>query len=406
MYQLNDEQIEFIRNDLVARGVETEDLQLNLLDHICCVIECELDEDGDFEQFYATAIKRFYKKELREIQEETNLLLTFKHYYAMKKTMIISGILTAIAFTAGTIFKFYHWPGASVLFVLGFVFFAFLFLPLMFVLKMREKPDTRNKTVLVIGMILGIVTVLSVLFKIMHWPGASILMFGSIGILGLLFIPVYFFTGIRNPAYKFNTIVTSVLLIAGAGMLMSLVSIKPSWTYQKMQVQSDEWLRSENISLNKVLMKLENNLVKDSSSTEIGNVINLSNLLCGKIEELNMKIATKVNEGQGDNVDWEAVTLSNNYDIVDSTLFLVASPGEETPIKKIRNYCVEFEKLALKNGVEISIVDDNIEMYPGKKEGWENVQFRNNTASVAVRKLMLLQTQVRTAELDLLMKLK
>jgi hypothetical protein len=91
MYTLNEQQIDRILNDIRARGVNTESLQLNLLDHICCIVEQNLEPDGDFEDFYARTIKTFYKKELSEIEEEAQLLLTYKNYYAMKKIMITSG---------------------------------------------------------------------------------------------------------------------------------------------------------------------------------------------------------------------------------------------------------------------------------------------------------------------------
>jgi hypothetical protein len=90
MYCITDEQIEYILNDIRRNGVEMEDLQLNLLDHICCIMEQELKETDDFEQFYLKTVRRFYNTELREIEEETINLLTFKNYYAMKKTMIVS----------------------------------------------------------------------------------------------------------------------------------------------------------------------------------------------------------------------------------------------------------------------------------------------------------------------------
>jgi hypothetical protein len=38
MYCINDKQIDYILSDIRARGVEMEDLQYNLLDHICCLI--------------------------------------------------------------------------------------------------------------------------------------------------------------------------------------------------------------------------------------------------------------------------------------------------------------------------------------------------------------------------------
>ena len=75
MYQLNDQQIDLILTDLHQRGIETESMRLNLLDHICILIENHLEEDGDFAQFYATTIRSFYKEELRELEDEARLLM-------------------------------------------------------------------------------------------------------------------------------------------------------------------------------------------------------------------------------------------------------------------------------------------------------------------------------------------
>ncbi len=62
-----------------------EDLQLNLLDHICCIIEQNLKEGDDFEDFYQKTVKQFCKHQLWEIEEETIILLTIKNYNVMKK---------------------------------------------------------------------------------------------------------------------------------------------------------------------------------------------------------------------------------------------------------------------------------------------------------------------------------
>jgi hypothetical protein len=67
MYQLSEQQIAFILDDISARGIETDSLQQDLLDHICCVIEHGLEENGDFGAFYQTIIQTFYKMDLREI---------------------------------------------------------------------------------------------------------------------------------------------------------------------------------------------------------------------------------------------------------------------------------------------------------------------------------------------------
>ena len=130
MYHISDQQIDYILNDISARGVEMESLQQNLLDHICCIIENNLEENGDFESFYQKTIETFYKDQLWEIEEETLQLLTFKNYYTMKKVMIVSGTFSAAAMILGILFKFLHWPGAAALIILGIGASSLIFLPL------------------------------------------------------------------------------------------------------------------------------------------------------------------------------------------------------------------------------------------------------------------------------------
>ncbi len=228
MYQLSDEQIDYIFNDISARGVEMESLQQNLVDHICCIIERDLEENGDFGSFYEKTIKTFYKDALWEIEEETLQLLIFKNYYTMKKIMIVSGMASVLGFIAGAIFKVMHWPGANVLLLGSILLMCFIFLPVLFVLKVKEKNETRDKITLALGTSLGILFCLSVLFKMQHWPGANTMNLSVIFLLVFVFIPSYFFTGMRDPNTKTNTIITTILLIGVGGMLFAMTNLRSS----------------------------------------------------------------------------------------------------------------------------------------------------------------------------------
>jgi hypothetical protein len=223
MYQLKDQHIDFILNDISARGVTIEDLQYNLLDHICCLIENNLEENGDFENFYKNTVQTFFKKELKEIEDETISLIIFKNYYTMKKAMIISGTVSAGLLSIGLIFKFMHWPGASIGVLLGIGLLSLLFLPLLFILKIKEKQNVKDKLTIGIGALAGVLISLGILFKVMHWPYANMMMNSSIAILLLLFLPFYFFSGIRNPETKVNTTVSTILFISAAGLLLTLM---------------------------------------------------------------------------------------------------------------------------------------------------------------------------------------
>jgi len=96
MYTLSDQQVDFILDDIRRHGIEIEDLQQNLLDHICILVEQNLEENGDFEQYYSSVISSFYRQEMREIEEETLFLLTHKTPYIVLNRIQFFGLLFTV----------------------------------------------------------------------------------------------------------------------------------------------------------------------------------------------------------------------------------------------------------------------------------------------------------------------
>jgi hypothetical protein len=226
MYCLSDKQIEYIFNEIRRNKIEMKDLQLNLLDHICCIIEQNLKDENDFEYFCEKTLKQFYKNELREIEEETIQLLIFKNYYIMKKVMIITGTLSAAAFIAGSLFKIMHLQLAAPLLFLAILIISFVFLPILFVVKTREINANRDKLIIALATIVGILYCLSMLSLVMHWTIKGPIWLVTLAIAFFVFIPAYFFTGIRKPETKVNTIVSTILLVAVTGIQFTLTDLR------------------------------------------------------------------------------------------------------------------------------------------------------------------------------------
>lgn len=237
MYQITDKQVDYILDDIRRNGIQMEDLQLNLLDHICCLVEHNLKEEDDFENFYHKTIRQFYSKELKEIEAETIRLLTFKNYFMMKKIMIAGGAFSTFAFLSGSFFKVMHWPGAAVLLTLAVAVFSFFFLPLLFILKSKEVNTGLEKLVIALGTLLGIMFCLSILFKVQHWPGATVLVFTMIVFSFFIFIPLYFFSGYRKAETRLNTILTSILLIGFTAVTFLSVNVNGPTSRQV-----DDWV--------------------------------------------------------------------------------------------------------------------------------------------------------------------
>ena len=225
MVELSKDQVQYILKDIHQNGIQNEDLALNLLDHICCILEEELDDIRSFETHYPLVFKRFFKKEMVEIEEETQLLLTFQNYYAMKNVMIKSGFISSILFIIGAILKIAHLPGAAVLLLVAAAVFSLVFLPIFFVFKSKNSSGS-TKLIIGSGVLFGIIFCIATLFKVMHWPGANLLWKIGLADLFFLFLPLYFFNGIRNEETKTNTILTSVMILMMGGMLFTLTNLK------------------------------------------------------------------------------------------------------------------------------------------------------------------------------------
>lgn len=242
MRNISESQIEYILTDLEQKGITLEELRNNLLDHICCLLENEMPEEGDFKEQYAEILQRFCQKEIVEIQIETEQLLTFKNFYAMKNTLKITGILSASLTLIGAILKILHLPGAGISLVLGGLMFSLLFLPLLIILKFRDETNRTDKWVLSIGFTIGMFAILGIIFKIMHWPYANILMGWSTVTFVFGYVPVYFISRVRRPELRFNATVNAVLMMACGCMLFSLYNLNPGKGIIENQKASQEYL--------------------------------------------------------------------------------------------------------------------------------------------------------------------
>jgi len=216
MTELNYRQIELISGEIDKQGLTYTLLKNELLDHLCCEIENQMEDGLSFNKSIDKIIKSIAPERIEELQEET-LLLINKKYRIMKKLMYVLGIVSPILAITGSLFKMYHLQGASILLSLGIVSMALLFLPIFIMLQIR---DTREKELKVhyplyfTGLISGIVFLLGFLWKIMHWPGAGLLLTLGLFSLAVFVIPMFASMKIQDTRRK-GLEVNNYLYISG-----------------------------------------------------------------------------------------------------------------------------------------------------------------------------------------------
>ena len=143
----------------------------------------------------------------------------------MKKTIYIIALLTTFLILSGSLFKIMHWPGAAVLITSGSFSFAFLFIPLIILKKFREESFLKDQIIYSFGIISGTVLGLGFIFKIMHWPMASTLMLTSTILFNFIYVPSYFISRYNRDELRYSTVINSVMMFSFGSILFAMFEL-------------------------------------------------------------------------------------------------------------------------------------------------------------------------------------
>jgi hypothetical protein len=207
MPELSLHNIDQISRDLRKQDITFSHLLEELIDHVCCDVEYEMQNGLDFSEAYKKVKKKIGSRRIKEIQEETLYLVDTK-YRKMKNLMKISGITGTIMYGFAALFKIQHWAGAGIMMTLGALILAFLFMPSALSVLWKETHNRKRIFLFISAFFAALFFISGTLFKIQHWPGAGIIL--SLAALSavVFFIPALMVSRIsdqenraKRPAY-------------------------------------------------------------------------------------------------------------------------------------------------------------------------------------------------------------
>ena len=95
----------------------------------------------------------------------------------MKKTENILGIVAASFFVLGVLFRLLHWPGGSLALGISMLVFNLGYFPLQLILDYRKAASRLERIYLVFRFLTFFIAIFGFVFRIQHWPGASLIFF-------------------------------------------------------------------------------------------------------------------------------------------------------------------------------------------------------------------------------------
>jgi hypothetical protein len=193
--KLTSQQEDQIKKFVDGQGVKLTSLRDDVLDHLCCVVESQLNKGKSFETLLKDATEEVAPHGLHDIEKQTIFLLNTKRIIIMKKLMYIIGFIGSVVFAAGVALKLLRLSMGTELFIAGFLILLLVFVPLMAMdrYKVAIAKALSERLKIMLGGISGIIVGLSGLFKLLHLQGAELLLMLGMLLFIVGFLPFLFF---------------------------------------------------------------------------------------------------------------------------------------------------------------------------------------------------------------------
>ena len=146
----------------------------------------------------------------------------------MKQKIYILGVVTSLIAFIGIIFKVNHFPGAGILMTVGLLLLVWLFLPLALVNNYKAEGNRQNLLLYIVTWLTCFVIFTSMLFKIMHWPGAGIMLTIALPFPYIVFLPVFLVVTGKNKNFNIYNTVFVLLLLALNSVFAALLAFNVS----------------------------------------------------------------------------------------------------------------------------------------------------------------------------------
>ena len=146
----------------------------------------------------------------------------------MKQKINFLGLINTLIVLLGVMFKVNHFPGAGILIALGIITFVLVFLPLALRNHYKTEGNRQNLFLYFITWLTCFIVFTGMLFKIMHWPGAGILMTIALPFPFVIFLPIFLVITSRNKNFNIYNTVFVLFLVSVVSVLTALLSLDVS----------------------------------------------------------------------------------------------------------------------------------------------------------------------------------
>ena len=319
----------------------------------------------------------------------------------MKNKLYIIGILSISLLIVGGLFKVQHWAGASIILFSSIAMLNLVFFPLALISNYNAKGN--KKGLLYLASFITLICIFSAaLFKIMHWPGASMLIFVGMLLPVIFFLPVYLVFYRREKEESLTNFLYITFFLVGLSAMSGFLAIDVSKNILRDMIRISE---ISDLSEYDQIKKR----IADNESYTVRNINSKTDSLLAMISEIKRELVLITDESnqvaitkQGEVNNWK---LKNTYG-KDATVEILLNREKghelEEQINDLYNDLTSVPeihdsgKLVYIANLPYLIVKDNNKL---SERGWL-INNMHGPLALALMRLTQIENAVRLAKLE------
>lgn len=325
----------------------------------------------------------------------------------MKKSVYYTGITSTILMLFGCMFKIMHWPGANVMIMLSVFLFCFYFLPVALIVNYKSQEPPKHRSLHIITFFVFFISVMGVLFKVLHWPGANSFLITGLPLPFILFLPAYLYST-RNEKKENNL---NFLGIMFGLTFLAVFSVLLALSISKHVLRN---AITRDYCIEKTTAFTESAIGGKGAENEIRKN---ANDLCAYIQDIKIQMLRFTNN---DHVIGNPENMWQMYDVdgrAASSQVLFA-PEEKNKFDQLRQRVSGFRDKILAEKVDQKLKDlasslFNVQVVKEMSRNgdinelnWEEREFANKQLIFVLGALSQIQNNVRVVELEYLASLR
>jgi len=337
----------------------------------------------------------------------------------MKKLTYISGIVLVNLFVIGTVCKLLHLPGANIFILTGLVLFVAALLPMALINNYRNN-GKEKKTLYIAAYLSAALVLVSALFKIFHWPGASYLMIIATPLPFALFLPVFLHHNRKHEPRQSLNFIGVMLLLVYVAVFSSLLALNVSKNViDGMVITATDFSTSTDIYEAKNTATYQT--ISKSNHAQLPPAISelkkKTNDICQKIEAVQKELIQNIDGDESPAFGSEnKININKVMNFTESNTSTAIMhgfdnrAGKATELKKLleeyRSYLLKIADDADLQQLIASLLmtqDKPSAINPGETDSWENQFFPRNAYLITILgNLSSIENNVRIVEASVL----